>query len=116
MAGSREKSTWFLDRSSTVPTMAPGDVDPISIALALMVVAAVENTVAPWAPFYVLYAFLTLLLPFLLGAVKVGRVKLPRPRHWIAAAVIAVGLQLAFRPVAAATDLPAMFAPVFAEA
>jgi hypothetical protein len=30
----------------------------VGVAVALTVVAALENTVAPWAPFYVVYALL----------------------------------------------------------
>jgi len=88
----------------------------VVVAVALMAIAAAENTVAPWAPFYFVYAALTLVLPFALGAVKIGRPALPRWPHWIAAVVVAVGLQLAFRPLADAVDLAGMFGTVFAAA
>ncbi|HMF40442.1 MAG TPA: type II CAAX endopeptidase family protein [Polyangia bacterium] len=88
----------------------------IGVAIALMGIAALENTVAPWAPFYFVYAALTVALPFALGAVTVGRIPIPRLRFWIAAVVIAVLGQLVFRALVAAADLPGMFAPVFATA
>jgi len=88
----------------------------VAVAIALMAVAVLENTVAPWAPFYFVYAALTLTLPFALGAVTVRRIPMPRLRYWIAAVVLAVLLQLIFRVFTAAADLPRMFAPVFAAA
>jgi len=88
----------------------------VGVALTLMAIAAAENTVAPWAPFYVVYAALTLALPILLGAVKIARPQLPRARHWLAAAALAVGLQLGFHALSSTVELPRMFEPVLAAA
>jgi len=49
------------DRVSHAPGMA------IAAAAALMLLAVGENTIAPWAPFYVVYIALATLLPLWLG-------------------------------------------------
>jgi membrane protease YdiL (CAAX protease family) len=103
------------ERASADPAGRPA-LAAVAVAVGLMLIAAVENTIAPWAPFYVVYAALTVALPFLLRAVTPARGPLPRPRFWIAAVVLAAALQLFFRPLAAVADLPQMFAPVFAAA
>src|SRR5436190_16326533 len=96
--------------------MGRGWARAVAVAVGLQAIAVVENTVAPWAPFYLVYAALTLALPFAFGAVKLARAPLPKPRFWIAAVLLAAGLQLVFRPFAAAADMPRMFAPVFTAA
>jgi membrane protease YdiL (CAAX protease family) len=85
----------------------------IGVAAALMVVAAAENTVAPWAPFYVVYAALTLVLPVIFGSVTIARIRLPRWPYWIAAIGLAVVLQGVFRLLTRTVDLEAMFGVVF---
>ena len=86
------------------------------VAVALTVVAVLENTIAPWAPFYVAYAALATALPFVFGAVRVARPARPRVFHLLAALALALVLQGVFRLVTSATDLPAMFGAVFTAA
>jgi membrane protease YdiL (CAAX protease family) len=81
-----------------------------------MLIAALENTVAPWAPFYVVYAALALGLPFLLGKGEPGRFAMPSRRFWVVAVVLAFLLQGAFRLILATADLPGMFGAVFSVA
>lgn len=88
----------------------------IGVALLLTLVAALENTVAPWAPFYVVYAALTLGVPLLLGEADLGNLRLPLLRHWLAAAGLAVVLQGLFRLMTTGADLPGMFERVFTTA
>lgn len=83
---------------------------------ALTVVAVLENTVAPWAPFYVAYAALATVLPFLFGAVRAARPARPRVIPLLAAVALALVLQGAFRLVTSATDLSAMFGALFTSA
>lgn len=85
----------------------------VGTACLLMVIAALENTVAPWAPFYVVYAALALGLPFLLGKGEAGRFAMPSRRFWVAAVILAFLLQGAFRLIVGAADLPGMFGAVF---
>jgi membrane protease YdiL (CAAX protease family) len=85
----------------------------VGTACLLMLMAALENTVAPWAPFYVVYAALALGLPFLLGKGEAGRFAMPSRRFWLAAIVLAFLLQLAFRLIVRAADLPGLFEAVF---
>ena len=92
----------------------PGVV--VWVAVALMVVAGLENTVAPWAPFYVGYAALATGLPFALGAVRVGRPARPRVIHLVVAVVLAAALHGAFRLIVSTVDLGAMFGAVFTPA
>ena len=82
-------------------------------ACLLMLVAALENTVAPWAPFYVVYAALALGLPFFLGKGEAGSFAMPSRRFWAAAIVLVFLLQGAFRLIVGAADLPGMFGAVF---
>jgi membrane protease YdiL (CAAX protease family) len=88
----------------------------LGVTVALTAVAVLENTVAPWAPFYVAYAALATGLPFVFGAVRVARPPRPRMLPLLAAVVLALALQGAFRLVTAATDLSAMFGPLFTAA
>ena len=85
----------------------------VGVAAALMVVAAAENTVAPWAPFYVVYAALTLALPVIFGSVTIARIRWPRWPYWIAAIGLAVVLQGVFRLLTRTVDLEGMFGAVF---
>jgi membrane protease YdiL (CAAX protease family) len=88
----------------------------VVVALLLTAVAALENTVAPWAPFYVVYAALALGLPFLLGAVTARDLRLPRLRHCLVGLALAVVLQGAFRLMTAPADLGGMFGGMLAAA
>jgi hypothetical protein len=45
----------------------------VGVAAGLMLVAVLENTVAPWAPFYVVYAALATGLPLLLTLARIAR-------------------------------------------
>ena len=91
-------------------------VTVLGVAAALTVVAALENSVAPWAPFYGGYAALATALPFVFGAVPVALPARPRVLHVITALVLAALLQGAFRLITSATDLGAMFGAVFTAA
>ena len=85
----------------------------VSVALAtavlLMAVAALENTVAPWAPFYVGYAVLASGLPFVIGAVNRRSFRRPSLRYALAAVGLALLLQGIVRLITAPADLPGMF-------
>jgi membrane protease YdiL (CAAX protease family) len=85
----------------------------VGTACVLMLLAALENTVAPWAPFYVVYAALALGLPFLLGKGEARRFEMASRRSWVAAIVLAFLLQGAFRLIVGVADLPGMFGAVF---
>jgi membrane protease YdiL (CAAX protease family) len=81
----------------------------LAVATLLMVVAVLENTVSPWAPFYVTYAVLASGLPFVVGAVNRSSLRRPSFRYAAAGVVLAVLLQGMFRVVTARVDLQAMF-------
>jgi membrane protease YdiL (CAAX protease family) len=81
----------------------------VGVAIALTGIAVLENTVAPWAPFYVAYAALALALPFLWGAVTRQDLRRPPLRQLLAGIGLAVVLQGAFRLITARADLPGMF-------
>ena len=57
------------------------------MASALWLIALAENTIAPWAPFYVLYAALTTLIPLVSGTAVFGRVRRVRASTWLLAVV-----------------------------
>jgi membrane protease YdiL (CAAX protease family) len=88
----------------------------VGVAVSLTAVAALENTVAPWAPFYVVYAALALALPFVVGAVTRRDLRRPRLRHCLVALVLAVVLQGVFRLITAPADLDGMFGGMLAAA
>jgi membrane protease YdiL (CAAX protease family) len=62
-------------------------------AVLFTLLALVEHTWAPWAPFYVLYAAACIALPLQLGAFAFGPLRAVRGWHWPAAVVLAVLLQ-----------------------
>src|SRR3954454_11013903 len=68
-------------------------VTAILIAVLLTLVAALENTVAPWAPFYIAYAVLASGLPFLIGAVDRGMFRRPSLRSMLVGRAMAFLLQ-----------------------
>ncbi len=55
----------------------------LGLVTALTLVALMENTVAPWAPFYVLYAALCTILPLWLGTYRFGRLRDLRAWIWV---------------------------------
>lgn len=72
---------------------APGTAarEAVLVTLALTLLALLENTLAPWAPFYVLYAAAAVAIPLRQGAVRFAR---PRAWwHWPAALLLALALQ-----------------------
>jgi membrane protease YdiL (CAAX protease family) len=85
----------------------------LAIATLLMVVAVLENTVAPWAPFCFALAVLTLGLPWLIGTVDLSQFRLPRLRYALAGLGLGVVLQGVFRLMTARADLTGMFGQVF---
>jgi uncharacterized protein len=84
----------------------------VAAALLLMLVAALENTVAPWAPFYVVYAALATALPFLIGAVDNAAFRRPSVRYLLVGLAGAVILHGLFSVMTARADLPGMFGRV----
>lgn len=63
------------------------------ISLGLTGVAVLENTIAPWAPFYAVYALLAIVLPFVLRASIFGSAQAIRPRTWVLVIVSGIALQ-----------------------
>lgn len=88
----------------------------LALSLLLTLVAALENTIAPWAPFYVVYAALALGVPLLLRQAGFGSLRRPRLPYWLAAVVLAVALQGLFRLITRGAQLPEMFGRVFVAA
>jgi len=84
----------------------------LAAAALLMLVAALENSVAPWAPFYVVYAALATALPFLIGAVDRAAFRRPSVRYVLAGLAGAVILHGLFGVMTARADLPGMFGRV----
>ena len=66
----------------------------ITITLLFFGVAMLENTVAPWAPFYFIYIWLTTCLPMGVGGLPFVNVKQLRTSTWITLVALAIGLQL----------------------
>jgi membrane protease YdiL (CAAX protease family) len=76
-------------RPGRVP--APTAREALLVTAALTVLALAENTIAPWAPFYVLYAAAAVVIPWRRGSVRFAR---PAARwHWPAALLLAASLQ-----------------------
>jgi membrane protease YdiL (CAAX protease family) len=65
----------------------------VATAVALTAVAWLENGLAPWSPYYVVYAAAATLLPLLLGTYRFGPASRVRWWHWLAALALAVVLQ-----------------------
>jgi membrane protease YdiL (CAAX protease family) len=65
----------------------------IGVSVVLMGVAALENGVAPWSPFYVFYAGLATALPFVWKRAPFGPLRAVRWWQWLLCPVIAVALQ-----------------------
>ncbi|MCI0451585.1 MAG: CPBP family intramembrane metalloprotease [Candidatus Latescibacteria bacterium] len=60
------------------------------ISFALMVIAGLENSVAPWAPFYVVYAALATWLPIKWGTYRFGSIKAVPWWWWVISPIIAI--------------------------
>jgi len=99
--------TWQCRLSKVDCKVRP--VTAVVIATLLTLVAALENTVAPWAPFYVAYAVLASGLPFLIGAVHRGVFRRPSLPNMLVGLALAFLLHGMFRVVTARADLPGMF-------
>lgn len=66
----------------------------ITVTLLFLGVALLENTVAPWAPFYFIYMWLTTCLPMGVGGLPFVNVKQLKSSAWILLIALAVVLQL----------------------
>ena len=66
----------------------------ITITLLFFGVALLENTIAPWAPFYFLYIWLTTCLPMGVGGLSFVHVKQLKAKTWIAIIALPIALQL----------------------
>lgn len=65
----------------------------VMVGTALTLVALAENSVAPWAPFYAIYAVLATVLPLVWGTYAFGRLRSVRPATWIICLLSPVVLQ-----------------------
>jgi membrane protease YdiL (CAAX protease family) len=63
-------------------------------AVILTLIALLENSLLPWAPFYVVYALLALALPIWLGSYRFGSIRAVRWWHWPAGIAAAFLFQL----------------------
>ncbi len=66
----------------------------ITITLLFLGVALLENTVAPWAPFYFITMWLTTCLPMGVGGLPFVNVKQLKTSTWIAIIALPIALQL----------------------
>ena len=65
------------------------------VTLGLFAVAWIENTVAPWAPFYIVYVVLTIWLPLHWRSVRLGSPRAVPATHWLLAVACGIGAQIA---------------------
>jgi membrane protease YdiL (CAAX protease family) len=63
------------------------------VSVALMVIAGLENSVAPWAPFYIVYVAFATLLPIKWKTYRFGPIKDVPWWWWVICPVIAILLQ-----------------------
>lgn len=85
----------------------------ILVATLLTLVALLENSVAPWAPFYVVYAALITILPLVWRTPKWGSLRSVRPGYWLLALACGLGMQVVvgfwdvgvFRPLVRASGV-----------
>ena len=70
---------WFVSVQGVVGT-----------AVFLTLIAALENSILPWSPFFVVQALLALAIPLALGTYRFGSLRAVRWWHWLAG--IAAGL------------------------
>lgn len=68
-------------------------VGVVVVSMALMVVAGLENSVAPWAPFYVVYAALATWLPIKWMTYRFGPIKAVPWWWWAVSPIIAIFMQ-----------------------
>ena len=80
-----------VNRDSARWAVSPAGV--IGVAIALTALALIENTVAPWAPFYVVYAVAAIVIPLRLGTYAFGRFRKIGAKSWLLAVGSAVALQ-----------------------
>lgn len=67
----------------------------LAVAVVLTLLALLENSVAPWAPYYGLYALAVTALPLLLGTARFGSLRRVRWWAWPGGIGLAVLLQVA---------------------
>ena len=65
----------------------------VAVATLLTLVALAENTMAPWAPFHIVYAALATLLPLAWGTWSFGRLSTVRRSSWALVVFFPVALQ-----------------------
>ena len=63
-------------------------------AVVLTLIAALENSVLSWSPFYIVYALLALAIPLMLKTYRFGSLRDVRWWHWLVGIVAAVLIQL----------------------
>jgi hypothetical protein len=73
----------------------------------LTFVALLENTILPWAPFYVVYATLATWIPFRLGGIGFGSMRDWRWGTWVAVGLLPLAVQ-AFGGIWVAALFPAL--------
>ena len=66
----------------------------VGTAVLITLIAALENSVLPWSPFYVVQALLALTIPLALGTYRFGSLRAVRWWHWLVGIVAAVLIQL----------------------
>ena len=66
----------------------------VGTAVLITLIAALENSVLPWSPFYVVQALLALTIPLALGTYRFGSLRAVRWWHWLAGIMAAVLIQL----------------------
>ena len=80
-----------MDSASVRPALRPRGV--LLVAAGVTLLASIENTVAPWAPFYVGYAVLCVWIPWKLGVARFGPLRAVRWWAWPLALLGGVLLQ-----------------------
>lgn len=80
---------WHIERKGFQYTT----LGVLTISFALMVLAGLENRLAPWAPFYLFYAATATFLPLKWKTFRFGPVRQIRWWMWAACPVIAILLQ-----------------------
>lgn len=63
------------------------------VSFILMVIAGLENSIVPWAPFYVVYAALATWLPIKWGTYRFGSIKAVPWWWWVISPIIAILMQ-----------------------
>ncbi len=66
----------------------------VALALGLIALAWAENALVPWAPYYVLYAALTTILPFVFGGLKFTPLSRVGLKGWLLVLGTAAGFQV----------------------